>query len=154
MTDESAPDAATFARGTPQAVALGLEPHSAGDGKATVRIPFRADLVGDPAAGGLAGGAIVTALDQACGQAISTALRARAEAEGRSLRMGGMATLDFRIDHLRPAGPGLDVTVTTECLGIEGEVAFTRGLAFDADPTDPIAITQGAFMLAGVMVAS
>src|SRR5215813_2177054 len=85
-------------RGTP--LSLGFETLT--EQGCCMRAPFRADLVGDPADGGLAGGVIFALLDQTCGMAISLALRARAEAEDRELRMGGMATLDFRLDHIRP----------------------------------------------------
>ncbi len=134
-------------RGTAQSLALGFE---GVEGACAMRAPFRADLVGDPALGGLAGGVITTLLDQTCGMAISFALRARAEAEGRELRPGGMATLDFRLDHIRPPKPGRAVTGEAECYSIAGGVAFVRGLAYEDDPADPIAAAQAAFMLTNV----
>jgi acyl-coenzyme A thioesterase PaaI-like protein len=150
--DESAPpDPGLAARGTPQSAALGVhmvarQTVSGQDGE-VMRVPFRADLVGDPAAGGLANGVVFTLLDQACGYAISSALRERAEGEGRELRMGGMATLDFRIDYVRPARAGEGVTGEARCVKIAGEVAFVRGVAFETDPDDPVAIAQAAFMI-------
>jgi acyl-coenzyme A thioesterase PaaI-like protein len=135
-----------MARGTPQSLALGVET-GGGAGGGLMRAPFRADLVGDPALGGLADGVIYTLLDQACGGAIGIALKARSEMQGRELAMGGMATLDFRIDYVRPARAGADVTARAECLRIDGELAFVRGAAFETDPDDPIAIAQAAFML-------
>jgi acyl-coenzyme A thioesterase PaaI-like protein len=154
MSDEtSPPDPGLASRGTPQSTALGVEVRSdALDGR--MHVPFRADLVGDPDQGGLAEGVIVTLLDQACGFAISTALRSRAEADGRELKMGAMATLDFRIDYVRPARPGQGVTATAECLRISGEVAFVRGSAYETDPADPVAIAQAAFMISSSLVAA
>src|SRR5579864_5273338 len=118
-------------RGTPLSLALGFE--TLGDRPCAMRAPFRDDLVGDPADGGLAGGVIFALLDQTCGMAISLALRARAEAEGRELRMGGMATLDFRLDHIRPPRPGRGVTAEAECLNLVGDVAVVRGWAYEDD---------------------
>ena len=85
MTDESlAPDLSLMARGTPQSLALGVDVGE-GWGGGLMRAPFRADLVGDPALGGLADGVIYTLLDQACGAAIGVAVKARAEMQGREL---------------------------------------------------------------------
>jgi acyl-coenzyme A thioesterase PaaI-like protein len=112
-----------------------------------MRAPFRADLVGDPADGGLAGGVITTLLDQTCGMAVSFAMRARHPSGEMTTRMGSMATLDFRIDYIRPAKPGRAVTGEAECYSIAGGVAFVRGLAFEDDRADPIAAAQAAFML-------
>ncbi|HEY1427477.1 MAG TPA: PaaI family thioesterase [Caulobacteraceae bacterium] len=133
------------ARGTALSLALGFE--TLNDRPATMRAPFREDLVGDPAEGGLAGGVIFALLDQTCGMAISMALRARAEAEGRELQMGGMATLDFRLDHIRPPRPGAAVTAEAECLRLTGDVAVVRGWAYEDDASDPIAAAQAAFMI-------
>jgi acyl-coenzyme A thioesterase PaaI-like protein len=133
------------ARGTPLSIALGFE--TVTERPCAMRALFRDDLVGDPAEGALAGGVIFALLDQTCGMAISFALRARAEAEGRALRQGGMATLDFRLDHIRPPRPGQSVIGEAECLRINGDVAVVRGWAYDEDPDDPIAAAQAAFML-------
>ena len=64
------------ARGTALSLALGFETLS--DRACAMRAPFRADLVGDPAEGALAGGVIFALLDQTCGMAIGIALRDRA----------------------------------------------------------------------------
>jgi acyl-coenzyme A thioesterase PaaI-like protein len=154
MTEAFAPPTGPeMSRGTPQSLALDVQFVTGPDGDA-MHVPFRADLVGDPALGGLSDGVIVTLLDQACGFAIGTALRGRAELEGRELRMGAMATLDFRIDYVRPAKPGLGVTGKAECLRINGEVAFVRGVAFETDPDDPVAIAQAAFMISSALATA
>jgi acyl-coenzyme A thioesterase PaaI-like protein len=59
-----------------------------------------------------------------------------------------MATLDLRIDFVRPARAGCDVTARAVCYQIADNVAFVRGEAFEDDPADPIAAAQAAFMLA------
>ena len=142
MTDE--PMSATTtgdlaSRGTAQSMALGFETL---EGVCAMRAPFRADLVGDPADGGLAGGVITTLLDQTCGMAVSFAMRARHPSGETAARMGSMATLDFRIDYIRPAKPGRAVTGEAECYSIAGGVAFVRGLAFEDDRADPIARSE------------
>jgi uncharacterized protein (TIGR00369 family) len=137
-------------RGTALSLAMGFETLS--ERPCAMRAPFRAELVGDPAEGGLAGGVIFALLDQTCGMAISLALRARAEAEGRQLAMGGMATLDFRLDHIRPPRAGAAVIAEAECLNLAGDVAIVRGWAYEVDASDPIAAAQAAFMLTNVPV--
>ena len=147
MTDEPMSAATTgdlASRGTAQSMALGFETL---EGVCAMRAPFRAELVGDPADGGLAGGVITTLLDQTCGMAVSFAMRARHPSGESAARMGSMATLDFRIDYIRPAKPGRAVTGEAECYSIAGGVAFVRGLAFEDDRADPIAAAQAAFML-------
>ena len=147
MTDE--PMSATTtgdlaSRGTAQSMALGFETL---EGVCAMRAPFRADLVGDPADGGLAGGVITTLLDQTCGMAVSMAMRAMHPAEELPQRFGSMATLDFRIDFIRAAKAGRTVIGEADCYSIAGGVAFVRGLAYEDDRDDPIAAAQAAFML-------
>lgn len=143
MSDAAPGDLAQ--RGTALSMALGFE--TLGDRACAMRAPFREDLVGDPAVGALAGGVIFALLDQTCGMAIAMALRARAETEGRAPRPGGMATLDFRLDHVRPPRAGAAVIGEAECLRLTGDVAVVRAWAYEDDPADPVAAAQAAFML-------
>jgi uncharacterized protein (TIGR00369 family) len=136
------------ARGTALSLALKFETLS--ERPCRMRAPFRAELVGDPEDGALAGGVIFALLDQTCGMAISLALRARFEGEGREPRPGGMATLDFRLDHIRPPRPGCAVIAEAECLRLTGDVAVVRGWAYEESAGDPIAAAQAAFMLTNV----
>jgi acyl-coenzyme A thioesterase PaaI-like protein len=131
-------------RGTAQSLALGFETL---EGACAMRAPFRPELAGDPADGGLAGGVITTLLDQTCGMAVGFAARAGVPATADHARMGGMATLDFRIDFIRPARAGCDVVGEAECYRLVGGLGFVRGLAYEDDPADPIAAVQAAFML-------
>ena len=150
MTDPSLTPAEfgdQMVRRTPQTLALGFEYVSAENGLAAVRAPFRDDLVGDPASQVIAGGVITTLLDHTCGLAISLARKAGAAGETDPSQMGSMATLDFRIDYMRPARPRHGVTGHAQCYRLTRSVAFVRGLAFDDDPADPIATVQAAFAL-------
>ncbi|HLK26741.1 MAG TPA: PaaI family thioesterase [Caulobacteraceae bacterium] len=155
VPDEPMSDAAPTelaARGTALSLALGFETLT--DRACGMRAPFRADLVGDPTGGAIATGVIFALLDQTCGMAISQALRNRAAAENRALGFGGMATLDFRLDHIRAPRPGAAVVGEAECLRITGDVAVVRGWAYEDDPDDPIAAAQAAFMITQAPSAS
>ena len=58
-----------------------------------------------------------------------------------------MATLDLRIDYMKPATPYVDLVVEAECYKVTHNVAFVRGAAFHDDPADPVATSVGTFML-------
>jgi uncharacterized protein (TIGR00369 family) len=129
-------------RETPHAVALGIEVISADPAAAVMKVGYRADLVGDPQTGVLAGGVITTVLDHVCGLAVS----------GRN--GGGSATLDLRIDYMRSAEPGRDVFARAHCYKLTRTIGFVRAIAYEDTPEDPIATAQGAFALAGAPPAS
>ena len=102
-----------------------------------LRIPYRAELVGEPDTGVLAGGVVTTLLDMACGWASLAALKVPTS----------IATLDLRIDYMRPAEPGRDLLATAHCYKLTRSIAFVRAVAYDQDPSDPVAAAQAAFML-------
>ena len=58
-------------------------------------------------------------------------------------------TLDLRIDYMRPAQPHKDVFGFAECYRVTENVIFTRGYAYQDDPSEPIAHVVGAFMRMG-----
>src|SRR5271156_6419114 len=110
MTDEPMSAATTgdlASRGTAQSTALGFETL---EGVCAMRAPFRADLVGDPADGGLAGGVVTTLLVQTCAMAVSRARRGLHQSGGTPPRLSLMAPVYFRIASIRPAKTGRAVT--------------------------------------------
>jgi len=110
------------------------------DGVALMCVPYDAKLVGNPATGVLHGGVITSLLDSASGAAVGSAMRA-----GGPWRP--IATLDLRIDYMKPATPGRDLLARAECYKVTRNVAFVRGVAYHDDPADPIATTVATFML-------
>jgi len=127
----------------PQAAALGFRFVSVDHGKGTLEVPWREDLVGDPDTGVIAGGVVTSLLDHTCGLAITSA------AYGQIDGPFGTATLDLRIDYMRPAAPRAGVTAEAHCYRLTRSIAFVRAQAWDAEASDPIATAQGAFMLTG-----
>lgn len=101
-----------------------------------LRLPYADRLVGDPATGVLASGPILSLMDMATSMAIWT----------RIGTFRHQATLDLRIDYLRPATPGRDVIGHGECYRVTRRIAFVRGQAHDGDPADPVAHVAGTFM--------
>ena len=131
-----------MAGGTPQSQALGFQFVSVSPGRGSMSVPWREDLVGDPDTQVIAGGVVTSLLDHTCGLAISSAA---ASASG----MFGTATLDLRIDYMRPARPRMGVTVEAHCYKLTRTIGFVRAEAWDEDRNDPIATAQAAFALTG-----
>lgn len=126
-----------FMRAVPHNNALGLEFRSARDGRAELFLPYDRRLVGNPETGVLHGGAISALLDATCGAAVFQALT----------RPQTIATLDLRIDYLKPATPDRGVVARAHCYKVTRQVAFVRAVAFHDDESDPIATSAGTFML-------
>jgi uncharacterized protein (TIGR00369 family) len=124
----------------PQAVAIGLRFISAERGVAVGELPWRADLVGDVESGALFGGAVVTMLDHLGGSSVFSALFASGATDVASI-----ATLDLRIDHVRPSRRGETLTGRANCYRLTPTVAFVRAAAFETDEADPVATVQAAF---------
>jgi uncharacterized protein (TIGR00369 family) len=130
--------------GTAFMTALGATVVEFVPGRNTMRLPYAPHIVGNPDTGVVHGGVITAMLDQACGMAVGTALAA-ARNEGEAMR--SVATLDLRIDYLKAARPGADITVIGECVKIARQIVFARGCAFQASQDDPIALATGTFMI-------
>ena len=124
---------------TPQARALGIELTAIDHKRVRGRAPYRAELVGDPDTGVIAGGVLTTFLDQISGVAAMVAMPAPK----------AVATIDLRIDYMRPAEPGRDITAEAECIRLTRSVAFVRAAAFEDNPENPIAHAMATFMIAG-----
>ena len=101
------------------------------------RARYRAELVGDPSTGVIAGGVITTFLDQLCGVAAIAAMDTPAI----------VATIDLRIDYMRPAQPNRDVLAEAQCHKLGKNVAFVRATAYEDTPDDPIAHVASAFAI-------
>lgn len=127
----------TFAETVPHNRALGMRIDELSDGVARVSLPWREELVGNPETGVLHGGVITSLMDACCGAAVFMALP----------RPVPIATLDLRIDYLRPATAREIVRARAECYRVTRNVAFVRGVAYHDDEHHPVASAAGSFML-------
>jgi uncharacterized protein (TIGR00369 family) len=118
---------------------LGLSYHAHGADWVELALPYDPAQIGDPASGVIASGPILTMMDMATSMAIWTRLG----------QFRAQATLDLRIDYLRPATPGKTVIGRGECYRITRAIAFIRGQAHDGDPADPLAHVAGTYMFLG-----
>ncbi|MBK7864935.1 MAG: PaaI family thioesterase [Archangiaceae bacterium] len=101
------------------------------------RLPYDERLVGHPDSGLLHGGVVTTLLDAAGGAAVYTRLNSPQS----------IATLDLRIDYLKPAAGRLAVSSRAECIKCTRNVAFVRMTAYQEDLTDPIAMGAATYMI-------
>ncbi len=133
--DQRREAARQFITALPHCLALGMTVDDVGDGVATMSMPWDDKLVGDPSSGVIHGGAVSSLMDTCGGTAVM------AHPKGPKMT----ATLDLRIDYMRPAKPGQAITATATCYHMTRTVAFVRAVATDGDPADPVAAATGAF---------
>ena len=106
--------------------------------RGSMSLPARPEWLGDPGRGLLHTGVLTVLADSTCGLAVGAAMAQRAP----------YATLDLRMDWLRPAGPDHPVHCEAHCYRISRSVAFVRGEVWQTDRSQPIATVQATFMLA------
>ncbi len=127
-----------FVAQTPQMADCGMVIASVAAGQAAMRMPDRPDWLGDPGRGLLHAGPLIVLADSCCGLAVATTLTERMP----------IATLDLRMDYLRPAAPGQGLHCEAQCFRKTRNVAFVRGELWQAERAQSIATVQAAFMLA------
>lgn len=117
--------------------AVGAEFVSMEGNQVRARVAWREDLVGDPDTGVIHGGVLTTLLDNLCGMAVLVALE----------KFRSTATLDLRIDYMRPARKGEDVMAEAECYRVTRHIAFVRAKAFHEGEDRIIAAASASFAL-------
>ncbi len=137
MTDRTEEIARHFMERIPHARDLGMTVLSLGEGTCEVSMPYDEKLIGDPATGVIHGGAVSALMDTCSGAAVMCHPTAPV----------ATATLDLRIDYMRPATPGQTVRARAECYHVTRSVAFVRARALDDDEDNPVATAAGAFTL-------
>ena len=121
----------------PHCKRLGMEVVQVGPREATVKLPYRDELIGDPVRRVVFGGVITTLLDHASGLAVFCSLP----------ELTAIATLDLRIDYLKAAAARKSVFGRATCYKMTRNVAFTRAVAYQDDLDDVVAHAVGTFML-------
>ena len=141
--DPRSPDAAfdperfmSYVRRVGHGGAIGIAYHAHGEDWVELSLPYDERLVGMAESGIIASGPIVSLMDMATSLAIWIRLG----------RFRHQATLDLRVDYLRPATPGRTIIGRGICYGTTRSVGFVRGFAHDGDAEKPVASVTGTFM--------
>ena len=137
VRDAGEDDPGELMEGLPHSREIGMRLHRSKDGKALLSVPYDGRLIGDPETGVLHGGVITALLDTACGSAVMSVPE----------KLRAVATLDLRIDYMRPATAGKPVFARAECYRMTRSIGFARAVAYHDDPDDPVASAAGAFMV-------
>ena len=116
--------------------ALGIRYHGHAAEWVELTLDYDEKLVGMVESGIIASGPIISLMDMATSLAVWAKLG----------RFRNQATLDMRIDYMRPAVPGRAIVGRGECYAATRSVAFVRGLAHDGDAADPVAHVTATFM--------
>jgi uncharacterized protein (TIGR00369 family) len=123
----------------PHGESIGMQMIGQEGPRCIVKIVYADHLVGDPDTGIIHGGVITALLDNACGWAI--------RCHDSWHENQSMATLDLRIDYMRPAEPLIDLFAEAECFKMTRNIAFVRAFAHQGDKDDPVATSTASFML-------
>ena len=126
-----------FHRLIPHARELGIRVMEVGRGTARLALDYRDELLGDPERGLIHTGVITTMIDTACGFAVIANT-------GKPI---SIATLDLRMDYLRPALRDKTIYVQAECYRTTRHIAFVRASAWQDSEQRLIATSTSAFML-------
>jgi uncharacterized protein (TIGR00369 family) len=116
--------------------ALGIHYVDHGSDWVELGLDYQEKLVGVAETGVIASGPIISLMDMATSMAIWVQIG----------RFRHQATLDLRVDYLRPATPRRRIIGRGECYGVTRNVAVVRGVAHDGDSADPVAHVTGTFM--------
>jgi len=127
-----------FIAGIPYAVASGMQVTDMGQGHASLLLPARATWTGDAERKLIHAGCLSVLADTACGVAVGTALEA----------LEPFATLDLRMDYLRPPVAETDLICRAECHRLSRSVAFVRGELHQPGQSEPVATVNATFMRA------
>ena len=133
--EKKAEIAKRFTEAIPHCKALGMELTQIGDGEAFIEMPYDERFIGDPRTGVIHGGAVSALLDTCCGASVMSHPQAPAIT----------ATIDLRIDYMRPATPGQKIRAHATCYRVTKSVAFVRAVAMDDDEDRPVATAAGTF---------
>ena len=124
-----------FIKAMPFCAALDIKLDSMNVSAAVMTMPYDKRIVGDPETGVVHGGAVSALMDTCCGLAVSL----------HPDSSKPTATIDLRIDYMRPAKVGERIVAEAEVYRATRTVAFVRAFAHDGDRENPVASATGAF---------
>ena len=118
---------------------LGLKVVQAEESSLQMLLPYSDDIIGNPMAGIIHGGALTTLMDTACGTACFVAL------EGMEL----CPTLDLRVDYMKASEPGENLVAYASVTRITNNVIFTECQVKQENDATLVAKCNATFMRIG-----
>jgi uncharacterized protein (TIGR00369 family) len=137
MTPQHQMMADNFHKYIPHALDIGMRVVDIGQGMARLALDYRDELLGDPTRGLIHTGVITSMIDSACGFAVIADIN----------KPISIATLDLRMDYLRPAVRDKTLFVHAECYRTTRHIAFVRAWAWQDSEDRLVANSTSAFML-------
>jgi uncharacterized protein (TIGR00369 family) len=130
--------AKAFLQGIPFARAAGMQAERMSQARGSVTMAASDAWTGHAAANQIHPGCLAVLADTACGLAVGAAMNP----------IEPYATLDLRMDYLRPARAGLELRCDAHCHRLSRSVAFVRGEVFQPGSEEAVAAVNATFMLA------
>lgn len=127
-----------FGEQVPHSRDLGMQVLAMEADQVRMRLVPGPELRADDAAEELCTSVLYSLVDSACGLAVFAALR----------ELKPIATLDLRMDYLRPAASKRALVATARCHHLTDDVAFLRCPVFSEGLDEPVAIGNATFMRA------
>ena len=121
---------------TPLGEKIGLHYLVMGEDRIGTGLAYAEHLAGNSYSGVLHGGVVTAMIDETAGGAVVLTTNA----------VQSLATMDLRIDYMRPAEPGRPLYCLAHCFKTTRRIAFFRAEAFH-EPDQPVAVGTGTFML-------
>ncbi|MDT0635250.1 PaaI family thioesterase [Spectribacter hydrogenoxidans] len=128
-----------FMRAIPHNTALGMSVVDTGPGTARTRLDYRPEFLGDVAAGLWHTGPAISLADATAGLAVFLGLP----------EPGSIATLDLRMDYLRPALADQPLFADGVCDHITRRIVFAGVRMHQGNPARPTARCTATFMRTG-----
>ncbi len=107
------------------------------EGRAVMKIGYDERMIGNPVTRYIHGGVLTALLDTVSSVSVTTA----------SPEIEMVATLDLRIDYLKPAPAGEEITAVAECYKATKNIGFVRASAYTGSPDNQFATCQATFMI-------
>jgi uncharacterized protein (TIGR00369 family) len=111
---------------------------------ARIRIPYRREFLGDPQRQIIHTGVVTSMVDSACGFIVLTRIPAGER----------IATLDLRVDYLRPSRAPGDLLCEAECYRLTPQIAFARATVWQDRREEPVATALATFMRIALTAAT
>jgi uncharacterized protein (TIGR00369 family) len=122
---------------SPMGQNIGLVYMGFGDKRICTGLKWHQRLVGNAETDVLHGGVVTAMIDETAGGASVLATDHKFS----------VATVDLRVDYMRPAAPRQNLYCTAHIYRLTERIAFFNAQAFNDDPAKPIAVGTGTFLL-------